>query len=230
MKKSISILLLVIIFGMLSCENELDGLYKGEQGVYFMAPDSITYTFLGNPRQQDTAFFSVRLLGFSQPHAQKLKIRVVPEKTTAVVGVHYQQFPDEYEFPPNTFDYQLPIVLIKHPDLDEGSFTLAIELIKSDDLMIPYANRSKAQVVFSNIAMQPSIWNGTLAPWFGEYSRIKHIVCMEIMGRPFPQTVLEFNLERNLWRNWGWICSNYFRDNIVMNTDVDPPQRILPWF
>jgi hypothetical protein len=235
MKKTIYIIFITAATMLLgSCENELDGIYHGDQAVYFpnftATADSISFSFLGNPNEMDTVFLAVKLLGHARPTAQKMALKVVPEKTTAVAGVHYQALPAFYEFPPNTFDFMLPIILIKHPDLDEGNKVLAVEIVDGDDLKLAYTNRANARVVFSNIAMKPAIWDATLAPWFGEYSRIKHIVCMELIGRPFPQTALEFNLERNFWRNWGWTCSNYFRDNIIMNTDVDPPTRILPWF
>lgn len=235
MKKTIYIIFIALASLFLgSCENELDGIYHGEQAVYFPTftenADSITFSFLGNPRQADTAFLDVKLLGHAQPNTQRMKLRVVPEKTTAVAGQHYQALPEFFDFPANTFDFQLPIVLLKHPDLDEGALVLAVEIIESDELLVAYKHRANARIVFSNVAMKPDIWDATLAPWFGEYSRIKHLVCMEIMGRPFPQTAVEFNLERNMWRNFGWICSNYFRDNIVMDTDVNPPTRILPWF
>lgn len=217
-----------------ACENELEGVYSGQQAVYFPhfteTADSITFSFLGMPGETGTAFLTVRLLGHAQPHPQQVALRVVQEKTTAVEGQHFQALPASFEFPANEHEYDIPIVLLRHPDLDEGAKTLALELVDTEELVVAFPDKASARVVFSNVVMKPDIWDNVLAPWFGEYSRIKHIVCMEIMGRPFPQTAVEFNLDRNMWRNWGWICSNYFRDNIVMNTDVDPPTRILPWF
>ncbi len=234
--KKYTLFLILLGFGLMfhACENELDGVYSGRQAVYFPdfteTADSITYSFLGKPGETGSALLRVRLLGHAQPHAQQVALRVVQEKTTAVEGQHYEALPAFYEFPANAFEYDIPIVLLRHPDLDEGTKTLALELVDSEDLTVAFADKAQARIVFSNVVMKPDIWDNVLAPWFGDYSRIKHIVCMEIMGRPFPQTAEEFNLDRNMWRNWGWTTSNYFRDNIVMNTDVDPPTRILPWF
>ncbi len=224
---------MLIIF-LAGCENDPEGYYEGSQSVYFpdfsSNADSTTYSFLGSVHEFDTVFLHAKLMGYTKPHVQKMQIRVVEEKTTATEGKHFKQLADHYDFPPNSFDYALPIVLINHPDLDHSMLSLTIEIIESDDLTVAFENHASARIVFSNIVMKPAIWDQFLAPWFGAYSRVKHVVCMEIMGRPFPQTSFEFNLERNVWRNFGWLCNNYFRDNIVMDTDVNPPVRILPWF
>jgi hypothetical protein len=217
-----------------ACENELDGIYSGDQAVYFPyfteSSDSITYSFLGNPRDKDTIFLPLRLQGYVMDVPQRLQLRIVDAKSTAREGVHFEPLAAYYQFPANAFEYHLPIVLIKHPDLNHGPQVLALELAGTEELLVADLSRASVRIVFSNIAMKPDIWETILAPWFGDYSRIKHLVCMEIMGMPFPQSAVEFNLNRNMWRNWGMITSNHFRDNVVMNTDVDPPSRILPWF
>jgi hypothetical protein len=232
--KTFILLIILLAISIWACENEPAGFYEGKQSVYFPAftinADSTVFSFLGSVRDVDTVFLDVKLLGYASPEVQRMAIRVIPEKTTAVEGVHFESIRQFYEFPPNRYDYKLPIVLKNHPDLDEATLALAIEIIDSEDLEVAFEDKSTARIVFSNIVMKPTIWDQYLAPWFGAYSRIKHIVCMEIMGQAFPQTVQEFNAERNMWRNFGWICNNHFRDNIVMDTDVTPPVRILPWF
>ncbi len=233
-KKSFVPIIVVLAVSIWACENDPAGFYEGRQAVYFPAfsvnADSTVFSFLGSAKDVDTVFIDVKLLGYARPETQTMAVRVNPDLTTAVDGVHFESIRPYYEFPPNTYDYQLPIVLKNHPDLDETTVTLAIEIIESEDLEVAFMDHSRARIVFSNIVMKPAIWDQYLAPWFGAYSRIKHIVCMEIMGQAFPQTVQAFNAERNMWRNFGWICNNHFRDHIVMDTDVVPPVRILPWF
>lgn len=228
---TIAILSSLVVF---SCENESGGVFTGSPAIYFSdfsdKTDSVTYSFIGKNKEFDTVFLNVRLLGYKLESPKKLRVRIVEEKTTAVAGQHYEALHQEYDFIPNTFDYKLPVVLKKHSDLNNSTFVLAVQLVESDDFKIAFADKANARIKFSNIIMKPGIWDATLAPVFGVYSKTKHQICMDIMGRPFPETLLEFNLERNAWRNFGWICNAYFKDNIVMDNDLVPPARILPWF
>ncbi|PKP07340.1 MAG: hypothetical protein CVU10_07310 [Bacteroidetes bacterium HGW-Bacteroidetes-5] len=234
--KQIITLLIGIISCLLitSCENDIQGLYSGEHAIYFSeynsTADSVTYSFIGKNREQDTVFLNVRLLGNMLTTPAKVVLRVVPEKTTAISGSHFEAIKPSYQFGLNTFDYKLPIILKKHADLNSGAFVLALEIVESEDLLVAFKEKSSVRIRFSNIFMKPSIWDATLAPVFGIYSKTKHAICMDIMGRPFPETLVAFNVERNLWRNFGWQCNAYFKDNIVMDNDLVPPARILPWF
>ncbi|MCK9305168.1 MAG: DUF4843 domain-containing protein [Bacteroidales bacterium] len=234
MKKIVFILTAIVSIVTLSCENESSKLYNGEPAIYFSnlygEKDSVTYSFIGKNKELDTVFLNVKLLGYVQDTPKKIKVRLIPEMTTAVAEVHYTSLQQEYEFPSNTYEYQLPVIINKHPDLNDNLLIIALELIENDDFKIAFPNRVRARVMFSNIIMKPAIWDAILAPVFGVYSRTKHEICMDLTGRPFPETTQDFNIERNVWRNFGWLCNSYFADNIVMDNDLVPPVRILPWF
>lgn len=234
MKKIFFAIAIIFCLCALSCENEPAGIYTGVPAIYFSdfseVADSITYSFIGKNKDIDTVFINIRLLGYKLETPKKIKIKIINEKTTAIADKHYKALQQEYDFPENTFDYKLPVVLIKHSDLDNSAYVLALELVESYDFKIAFADKAKVRIFFSNIIMKPPIWDEILAPVFGVYSKTKHKICMDIMGRPFPETLNEFNLEKNVWRNFGWICNSYFKDNIIMDNDLVPPARILPWF
>jgi hypothetical protein len=234
MKKIFFAITILTCLVTLSCENESGGVYTGTPAIYFSdfseKADSVTYSFIGKNKDIDTVFLNIKLLGYKQEVPKKVKIRIITDKTTAIAGEHYEALQEEYDFSPNSFDYNLPVVLKKHQDLDNSAYILALELLESEDFKIAFADKAKVRILFSNIIMKPAIWDATLASVFGVYSKTKHKICMDIMGRPFPETTQEFNLERNVWRNFGWICNAYFKDNIVMDNDLVPPARILPWF
>lgn len=233
--KQLFIIISVIASVLLaSCENDPQELFSGDEAIYFTnfteTADSITYSFIGKNREMDTVYLEVKLLGNMLETPKNFEVNVISEQTTAIEGDHYEALLPSYEFSTNSFEYQLPIILKRHSDLDNGAYVLAIELVENNDFEIAYSNMAKARIMFSNIIMKPSIWDATLAPLFGVYSKTKHAICMDIMGRPFPETDMEYNIDRNTWRNYGWECNAYFENNIVMDNDLVPPARILPWF
>jgi hypothetical protein len=235
MKKIFKLITVIMCcLSVYSCENDIKGLYTGDPAVYFSeynsVADSTTYSFIGKNREMDTVFLNIRLLGNMLTNPAKVVVRVVPQKTTAKSGDHYEPLKPFYEFNTNSFNYKLPVILKKHSDLNSAAYMLALEIVESDDLLIAFKERSTVRIKFSNIFMKPTIWDATLAPVFGVYSKTKHAICMDIMGEPFPETLTQFNVRRNEWRNYGWKCNAYFKDNIIMDNDLVPPARILPWF
>src|SRR5690554_4208821 len=145
---------LFFCFFLISCEEEIQGLYSGEQGVYFsdfrtdLDQDSVSFSFLGKTAPVDTVWLRVRLLGKSHSSPQQVRLAVNEASTTAVSNTHYEPLESAYEFPPHAYETLIPIVLIKHPDLDEQTKVLALSLLESDDLVITYPERASVRIVF----------------------------------------------------------------------------------
>lgn len=216
-----------------ACQNDQKDFYTGAPAAYFSdftAPaDSLVYSFLGKPAQEAAVTLNVRLLGNELDAPRQLRLRVVPEKTTAQAGKHYQALPETFDLTPGAYNFELPVTLYKHSDLDQHSLTLTVEIVDDARMRLAFRDNARVRIVFSNIIMKPQIWDAVLAPVFGAYSKAKHAVCMDLMERPFPETKQEFDMERNQWRSLGWKCNEYFKENVVMDNEQDPPMRILPW-
>lgn len=117
--RKLFILLLGIVFYSCS-ENDRLIYSEGMHDIYYSDvtkdKDSIFVSLLTAERELTTTI-NVKLLGDTLRVSEKFKLEVIPGKTTAKEGVHYQKLPETYEFPTGVFEYKMPVTLIKG---DEG--------------------------------------------------------------------------------------------------------------
>lgn len=133
----------------------------------------------------------IKLMGHALKAPAKFAVTVVPEKSTAVEGVHYQKFPEYFEFPAGEFSYDMPVTLIKKdPALENDQFVLTIRLVPTAELGVAYADRTDLRIQFSNMLRKPEGegYYGDMTAFrnlFGEYSRVKHTMIIEMTGHDF---------------------------------------------
>jgi hypothetical protein len=222
---------LMVISG---CKEEHPAIYDSSlTAVYFpgmTVNDSITYSFVGK-HAPDTVFVPVKILGNTQPTDMKYKVVVSPEKTTAKEGIHYEKLKDYYTIPKGAFTARLPIILYRtDPALSSKYFSLSLTLVDSEEMPTGYPIYLNARISFTNQLIQPSYWSGILQLYFGDYSKVKHAKCIEIMGHDFPLTQAGMLASPyktySYWMSMGRVASKYFSDNVVNDENGN---RILPW-
>ncbi len=191
--RKLFILLLGIVFYSCS-ENERLIYSEGMHDIYYSDvtkdKDSIFVSLL-TAEQELTTTINVKLLGDTLRVPEKFKLEVIPEKTTAKEGVHYQKLPETYEFPAGVFEYKMPVTLIKGDEgITKAPVILALRLVPVAGLGIAYENRSVVRLIISDMLRKPegdAYYEdmGAFVGLFGEYSRKKHTMIIELTGHDF---------------------------------------------
>ncbi|MCQ4873173.1 DUF4843 domain-containing protein [Butyricimonas paravirosa] len=138
-----------------------------------------------------TTTVDVKLLGETLLAPAKFKVEVVKEKTDAVEGVHYEKLPEYYEFPAGEFVYKMPVNLIKgDKGITEEAVSLTLRLVGTSDLGVAYVDRAEIRLIIADMVKMPegTGYYGDMTAFkklFGEYSRKKHEMIIEMTGHDF---------------------------------------------
>ncbi|MCR8668932.1 DUF4843 domain-containing protein [Aestuariibaculum sp. M13] len=237
MKKIIyNITILALLVGAcFSCEPNEGLVYKEKDGLYFLSAtkdtDSVYYSFLGKINNVDTLKLPIQILGTPIDQNRTFKVEVDQEKTTAVEGVHYEALKGSYIFNANNFKQNFNLVLYKDdPALETEDKIIALKVVESEDFNPGYSNRTNLKVYVTNRIIKPSYWDTLLYLFFGEYSKVKHNIVINLMGKDFPYTYDE----ARFGAGWGITylqiqgrnCAEYFIDNDV---DDEDGNKIYAW-
>ncbi len=231
-----AIICVVLLSVMLFACNENEYMaYTGKSGVYFTKyknTDTIKYSFHMTPDDKDTLLIDVKLMGKPVIGEQSYQLEI-DSRSTAKEGIHYEKIPEFVVFPEHEVEMRLPIVLCdKDPSLDSHSDFLCVKLVSSSDLELGFPNNTILNIEISNQLIKPSYWNKNFIIWFGEYSKVKHEKCIEIMGHDFPLTYEEaayWNSDKvNLyyWMFVGRKVADYF---VKHPTEDEFGNMIDPW-
>jgi len=234
--KSRKILFILTLFSSIllwDCKKSEPTLYDSAlTAVYFpgiTVKDSITYTFVGK-NAPDTVYVPVQIMGESSLVARKIKVVVNQSVTSATEGKHFEKLKDFYTVPAKAFTAKVPIILFRNdPLLSSKYFSLGLTIIDSEDLAAGFPAFLNARISFTNQLIKPSYWDNILLLYFGEYSKVKHAKCVELMKRDFPLTQAGLTaapLTNAFWMSWGRVASDYFTINIVLDENGN---RIMPW-
>lgn len=126
----------------------------------------------------------VNMLGNVLPEPMRFAVEVIPEKTTAVEGVHYKKLPEYYEFPAGVFQSDIVFELIKSdPELAKSEKVLGLRLVQISKLGIGFRDRMEIRVKMSTMLRVPQGSDmNSFVRLFGPYSRVKHEMIIEITG------------------------------------------------
>ena len=138
-----------------------------------------------------TTTVDVKLLGDVLQSPTRFKVEVVKEKTDAIEGVHYGKLPDYYEFPAGEFIYKMPVNLLRgDKGITEKPVSLTLRLLGTSDLGIAYQDRAEIRLVIADMVKMPegTGYYGDMTAFknlFGDYSRKKHTMIIELTGHDF---------------------------------------------
>lgn len=221
---------------LVACQENEMNTFEHEGAVYFQLTsnwsdgvDSLVYSFAGKTVKQDTIWMQVDLMGEAIASDRAFKMSVDPESTTAVEGTHYAALQSEYILPAGAYQVQVPVILYNgDPLLEERSFQLAVQLEPTSDLQLGLTARTKVRVILTSMLFKPSYYENGLVYYFGNYSKAKHEICIQVLGEDFPATYEDFIADWEYWTAAGAYMDNYFYENYpVIDPETNMP--IEPW-
>lgn len=193
MKKIFFLLSLAITLFACSENDRLvydDNMHDVYYSIVTKTRDSL-YVSLLTAKEISITNVGISLLGNVLPVSMKFKVEVVKEKTDAIEGVHYQALPEYYEFPAGVFSCNMPVTMIKgDKGITEKPVTLTLRLVSTADLGIAYLDRAEIRLQIADMLKKPTGegYYGDMTAFkklFGEYSRTKHTMIIELVGHDF---------------------------------------------
>lgn len=196
MKKiTIYLLLLIPVFTLFSCEEDIETFDSPEyNGLNFIFKDYredtlVSYTFIYTAADQltDTIWMEVETMGFLTDYPRPISLCSLPvDSNAAVAGKHYVAFNDPslkdvYVIPANKSKARIPLILKKEdPELEEKEFNLKIGIQSNEYFTAGLKGYQERVVKISNILTQPADWNMFAVFYFaGNYGKVKHQFMIE---------------------------------------------------
>lgn len=218
--------LLLLVAGSGCTENETF-VYTTKPAVYFGVGQELQhFSFAGHIGDTAIINLDVRLLGKELDSEKRYAIRVDEENTTVIEGVHYKKLNDLQIFPGKKFNAILPVEVYRTPDLLlDTTFYLALTLVDAEEMDAGYPKRISAKIGITGHLVKPGYWDGWINLYFGEYSRMKHTVCISIMGHDFPLSEAEARGSKygpTYWMVMGRAVYTYFMENPTLDENGNP--------
>ena len=220
--KKIFLIISLFSLSLFSCNKNERIVYEEKPAIYFLQSldeysgeikDSVNYTFTMTTESFDTVLLRVNLLG-SIKEDKYFKLKVAPE-SSAIEGTHYKPLEDKYLMAAVSVKIMIPIYVLQQPDLDTEFKSLIIDIVADDTFDIGYEENYRTRVFITNQVIKPSYWDDFLILYFGEYSKVKHEICIDqIMNHDFPIEA-DDNFDYGYYMNMGRKASLYFRLNVV---------------
>ena len=203
-----TLLIMPMAFTFFSCEMELEP-YNHEISYLSVidggeeATAAKGYSFAGKPADftEDTLFFEVKLLGnlSSKDRYFDIQQRILTaakneaEIFNAEVGEHFVSFDDkaitsQCLVPADSIKGTFPVIVRRHPDMKEKSFTLCVEIADGANFKAAQSKLSCKVINISEMLMQPSDYVHPVTYLIGPYGRRKHELMIEIL-EPYGYTV-----------------------------------------
>lgn len=177
MKKLIYMMILgCFVYGLGSCDQEIDYPYEGKDRVYFDCftfnsythirtyTDSLTFSFglINDTIRVDTARILMRYSGNASTHARIYHVKVVQDSTTAKEGIHYETIGTKQIFRPGRLTDTLKIVILRdqmNPRfLEKERYRLELELVPSEDFDLGIKQGVRKTLWLNNYMSEPVWW------------------------------------------------------------------------
>lgn len=192
----------------------------GPDSVSFSKNDSarISYSFANTLKVgADTVWLDVLLTGEPKNETRYFSIEILSDGN-AKERLHYLPLEAHYELAANAVSSRIPVTVL---DIDEQlrdtAFFLHVRLINTETLATGYPELLDKWIFISRRYEKPSIWDDPagIGGFYGEYSRVKHEICVNEIGLPFPVTLDEYQKKFSFWRAWAAKMTLYFSQNTV---------------
>jgi len=226
MKKILNLIAisLILIAGTVSCTKEMMP-YNGLEGVYFAVQSGASYgtdktwpympytnlEFIKVTGDQTTVNLKVMVTGPLKDYDRIFKIEINPDSTTAQVGVHFDQPPQEVVIPANSYMAYVPVVVHRTTDIAVSEKTIGLRLVKNEFFELSFPqwdavagftagtifktfDASLHSIRISDFIVQPSVWIGSVTAegqetgLWGAFSRKK----LELICEKFNLTYNDF--------------------------------------
>ncbi len=236
MKTNIIILLLgVFLFS--ACEKNERLVFTLDSSVFFKdyssGSDSLMVSLATKKMGADTVFIKVNLLGQYLKTSRKFGLEIDESLTTAEENIHYVPLKESYIFPKDTFEIEVPVILVKGDDLlKKQSVTMAVKL-KMNELETAYPSKQLVRIIYSDMFIPPvgDGYYGNMTYFvhlFGVYSQKKHQMIFEYLNEDLPTTIyaMYYKYYDPVWQECSVALSKYCSENVVLDENGN---QILPW-
>lgn len=190
------------------CQENDRMIYEEKPAVYFSSvteEDSISYSFAAGLTNEDVVNIPIRIIGEQVSYERKIALYADPS-STAVEGVQYKELPTEVTLPAGDVETNIPVTVMNN-ELENGDVRLIINLKSNDDFDLGYSGQLRAKLVITNQLVKPSYWDMPLKLYYGEYTKAKHQLCIQIQGFDFPEK-LDYNYVTE-YMSYGRLVYNY---------------------
>ena len=191
MKKINYILWLLPIFGLFSCEKEMEVYNAPENRLNFVYEKDFskidtliprTFVYDVETKVLDTVWMEVETMGFLEDRDRSFVLEQVKkgDGEQAVAGKHYIAFDDPlvsgyYNVPAGKNKAKFPIVLKRDPSLKDQEVTLCIRIGQNENFIPGYEVYQEKTVTVADILVQPQNWTFLASYYFaGNYGKAKH--------------------------------------------------------
>lgn len=171
-----------------SCEKELPVYDLADDALNFKVNmDSETgkpveklysFVYVSDTLMQDTIWVTLNTQGFVKDTDRTFRLRQVnvDSLVNAVPDVHYTSFdsPEMLKYcvvPAGNHTVSVPIIVHRHPSLDESDVRLNIEVQPNENFGQGVQEKRVFPIVISNLLTMPSNWESY---YFGTYGPVKH--------------------------------------------------------
>ena len=173
---------------LLSCSNE-PYFWKGETYARLTAPsewslgtDSVSFTFSVYPEdiKEFTLDAQVSIIGLPSDSPRTVAVKVDPERTTALEGVHFE-YPGTVTVASGEHSAAFPILLKRTQDIADSDVRVRFIVTDDGDIKTGIRETNALTVKFNDKLSKPSNWD-VLEEFFGDYSLTKYRYIITVTG------------------------------------------------
>lgn len=191
------LIILALICAFTSCKKEEVPFYSEKDGIAFYTSttagaDSTSYSFAFNvtPKERDTVYFNMRIVGRTTAYDRKVKVVAGPG-TTARAGVDF--ILPEAVLPAGKIELKYPVVLLSTPEMTTKSFDIVADVAENENFILgaigqlPVFNNTttintrRVKVSVTNRLIQPAYWP-SIEGFFGTFSQVKLRFMINTLG------------------------------------------------
>lgn len=166
------------------------------EGIPISYTDSLKVSFANAAENvtQRTYNVSALITGKAVDYDRKIKVVVDEERTTAVLGKHFTIDTDTLYIPANTCKCNVPVTLIRDPELLKVTFRITLKLMENENFRIIVdeykslhswsatagnLDATRFKIIFDEKYTEPGYWKNM--DTFGAFSVAKYLLVNELM-------------------------------------------------
>lgn len=257
MKRSVVYIAVISALSVLSaCEKNDMMDYQGTEGIYFsvrhgnplLSESGYPYQpyslveFVRMNRPDTVLSIKVQITGPTKDYDRPFIVEINPDSTTAELDVHYEGLPEHLVIPAGAIEAEIPIRVIRTPDLEEQERTVGLRLIKNEHFelsfpewhalpeltsgtIVPEFDASLHTIRLNDIMVEPDVWLGSLqdgnreSGLMGVFTRKK----MELLNELFGVSYADFLSEESMPMVRSMLIANDAAKYLIERYDAGDP-------
>lgn len=200
--KKIAFLIFTTIAMLTACEEKLP-LYSDHQAylnfdIKYKEDTLVNYSFVfSKGLTKDTVWIRLNTMGYLSNKNRPFKLKqVAMGKKDAVPGKHYialdsKQMQQYLFIPANKTYAYVPVIVLKHPTLDNDIYSLRIKVEDNGTFNPGYREQNFIQIDITSKLNKPTQWSVFMNYFFGKWGPVKHQFMMDVTGKTWDDNFLK---------------------------------------